>query len=74
MKNRNMYQHEFNRQQDARYEGPVNDNLPTGGGQMGVRVDIDPTLPKQQKNPYHATPKVDEEMKEFRSLMQGEEK
>jgi hypothetical protein len=74
MENRTVYNHERNQRQDGKYEGPINDALPGEGAQMGVRVDIDPTMPKQEKNPFHATPKVDAEMKKFRSLLQGEEK
>ncbi|MFD3447552.1 hypothetical protein ACFDTO_23450 [Microbacteriaceae bacterium 4G12] len=59
---------------DGKYEGPINDSFPSRGLSMGVRSDVDPTMPKNEKNPFRATPKVDPKMKEFRALMQGEEK
>jgi hypothetical protein len=59
---------------DGKYEGPINDSMPGAGLQMGVRTDLDPTKPRQPQNPFHVTLDPDPDMKEFRSIMQGEEK
>lgn len=58
---------------DGRFEGPINDSFPDAGRQMGVRIDIDPTLEKQPPNPFHATPQVDPGMKKLRNLMNAKE-
>lgn len=57
---------------DGTKEGPINDPASSGGAMMGVRVDSDPLNPHQAKNPFHLTPKVDSDMKEFQSIMEGE--
>ncbi|MBO9128405.1 hypothetical protein [Bacillus sp. 165] len=59
---------------DGKYEGPINDSMPGAGVEMGVRTDLDPTKVNQKHNPYHVTYQPDSEMRQFRSMMQGEEK
>ena len=57
---------------DGAKEGPINDSTASEGGMMGVRVDSDPLSPHQSKNPFHLTSKVDSDMEEFQSIMEGE--
>jgi hypothetical protein len=65
--------HERDPHFDGEYEGIINDGLARDGEAIGVRVDIDPSELAQRKNPFQANPKVDSEMKRFRSLMKGKE-
>lgn len=58
---------------DGRFEGPINDSFPDSGRQMGVRIDTDPTLPKQTANPFHATPQIDPGMEKLREMMNVKE-
>jgi hypothetical protein len=70
---RNDHPHDFHF--DGEREGILNDALATEGDTLGVRSDIDPLQLDKQKNPFHvAELNVDEEMKQFRSIMDGEKK
>lgn len=72
MPNDNRDHHEISPHFDGAKEGPINDSTSSAGGMMGVRVDSDPLSPHQPKNPFHLTPKAAGEMKEFQSIMEGE--
>ncbi|MCP8968568.1 hypothetical protein [Ectobacillus ponti] len=73
MKKREEFSHEKNPQLDGKYEGPINDPMPQGGTAMGVRIDLDPTEPREPRNPFHTVPKPDPGMRELRDRMGGKE-
>ncbi|MCA1029775.1 hypothetical protein LCL95_01860 [Bacillus timonensis] len=75
MVNRDQDYHERDPHFDGRNEGVLNDNRVEGGGQMGVRTDMNPENLIQPKNPFHMNPsKQDKELERFEELMKGEEK
>jgi hypothetical protein len=70
---RNDHPHDFHF--DGEREGILNDALATEGDTLGVRSDIGPLQLANQENPFHvAKVNVDEEMKQFRSIMDGEKR
>ncbi|MFC4184477.1 hypothetical protein [Saccharococcus thermophilus] len=70
---RNDHPHDFHF--DGEREGILNDALATEGDTLGVRSDIDPLQLDKQKNPFHvAEVNIDEEMKQFRSIMDREKR
>lgn len=68
---RNDHPHDFHFDGDR--EGILNDALAAEGNTLGVRSDIDPLQLATQKNSFHvARVNVDEKMKQFRFIMDGE--
>ena len=68
---RNDHPHVFHL--DGEREGILKDALAAEGDTLGVRSDIDPLKLATRENPFHvAKVNVDEEMKQFRSIMEGE--
>ncbi|MCS0543484.1 hypothetical protein NXY55_26250 [Aeromonas veronii] len=62
--------HERDPHFDGRYEGIINDD--TAGNKIGIRSDVNAENMVQPKNPFHMKPKVDEEMKKFQDIFEGE--